>query len=147
MNRIVVALDASPRAAAVLAVAIDLARRTNAKLLLFRAVGVPPEVPAAAFGLAPENVVGLLNAAAAKGLTDMAATVPPELLDGIEVGVGSPWQAICAEGVKRDADLIIIGSHGYGALDRIVGTTAAKVVNHADRSVLVVRPHPSTNPT
>jgi nucleotide-binding universal stress UspA family protein len=36
-------------------------------------------------------------------------------------------------------DLIVIGSHGYDALDRLLGTTAAKVVNHADRSVLVVR--------
>jgi nucleotide-binding universal stress UspA family protein len=37
------------------------------------------------------------------------------------------------------ADLIVIGSHGYGGLDRVLGTTAARVVNHADRSVLVVR--------
>ncbi len=147
MNRIVVALDSSPRAAAVLATAVDLARRMNAKVLLFRAVGVPPEVPAAAFGLAPENVVGMLTTTATKALSELAATVPPELLEGIEIGMGSPWQAICAEATKRDADLIVIGSHGYGMLDRLVGTTAAKVVNHADRSVLVVRPHPSTNPT
>jgi nucleotide-binding universal stress UspA family protein len=40
----------------------------------------------------------------------------------------------------HDVDLIVIGSHGYGALDHVLGTTAAKVVNHADRSVLVVRP-------
>ncbi|HVU00723.1 MAG TPA: universal stress protein [Polyangiaceae bacterium] len=32
-----------------------------------------------------------------------------------------------------------MGSHGYGTLDRVLGTTAAKVVNHAARSVLVVR--------
>jgi nucleotide-binding universal stress UspA family protein len=36
--------------------------------------------------------------------------------------------------------LIVIGSHGYGGLDRVLGTTAARVVNHALCSVLVVRP-------
>jgi len=33
----------------------------------------------------------------------------------------------------------VIGSHGYGGLDRLLGTTAARVVNHADRNVLIVR--------
>jgi universal stress protein F len=40
---------------------------------------------------------------------------------------------------ENDVDMIVIGSHGYHGLDRVLGTTAAKVVNHADRSVLVVR--------
>ena len=35
--------------------------------------------------------------------------------------------------------MIVIGSHGYDTLDKVLGTTAAKIVNHADRSVLVVR--------
>ena len=39
----------------------------------------------------------------------------------------------------RAADLIVIGAHGYGRLDRLLGTTASKVVNHADRDILVVR--------
>ena len=37
------------------------------------------------------------------------------------------------------ASVIVIGSHGYGGLERLLGTTAARVVNHADRAVLVVR--------
>ena len=37
------------------------------------------------------------------------------------------------------ADLVVIGSHGYGGLDRLLGTTAAKVANRAPCSVLVVR--------
>jgi nucleotide-binding universal stress UspA family protein len=41
---------------------------------------------------------------------------------------------------RLDAALVIIGSHGYGGLDRVIGTTAARVVNHADRTVVVVRP-------
>lgn len=53
--------------------------------------------------------------------------------------VGVAWDGICSYAKEHDVDMIVIGSHGYGILDRLVGTTAAKVVNHADRSVLVVR--------
>ena len=55
---------------------------------------------------------------------------------------GVAWDAICTAAKEVDADLIVIGSHGYGVIDRLLGTTAAKVVNHADRSVYVVHdPH------
>jgi len=53
--------------------------------------------------------------------------------------MGTAWDAICRVAQEEAVDLIVIGSHGYGALDRFIGTTAAKVVNHADRSVLIVR--------
>jgi universal stress protein F len=139
MKKILVCLDASPRAPRVLATAIDLARRTSAKLTLFRSVGIPPEI-------AQEEVIGVepslrarLVASAKKGLLRYREDVPTELLDAVEVKVGAPWDAICQEAATIHADLIVIGSHGYGALDRILGTTAAKVVNHADCSVMVVR--------
>jgi nucleotide-binding universal stress UspA family protein len=38
-----------------------------------------------------------------------------------------------------DVDLIVLGSHCYHGLDRVLGTVAAKVVNRADRDVFVVR--------
>jgi nucleotide-binding universal stress UspA family protein len=53
---------------------------------------------------------------------------------------GFPWQAVCAAAVDESVDLIVIGSHGYSGIDHLIGTTAAKIVNHADRPVLVVRP-------
>jgi nucleotide-binding universal stress UspA family protein len=59
--------------------------------------------------------------------------------------LATPWDGICRAAIELDADLIVLGSHGYGALDRVLGTTAAKVVNHADRSVLVVRSKPPSS--
>jgi nucleotide-binding universal stress UspA family protein len=47
---------------------------------------------------------------------------------------------VCGAAKALDADLIVVGSHGYGTVDRLLGTTAAKIVNHAECSVLVVRP-------
>jgi len=55
------------------------------------------------------------------------------------VAEGDPWREIVETGKELDVDLIVIGSHRYhGRVDRALGTVAAKVVNHADRDVLVV---------
>ena len=140
MERLLVCLDASDRAPLVLATAVDLARRLGAKVRLFRAVGLPHDVPAHLYSVSPENLVGLLIDEVKKDLTVQSRDVPPELLDGVSTHVGSPWDGICRAAIEHDADLIVIGSHGYGVVDRLLGTTAAKVVNHADRPVLVVRP-------
>ena len=139
MNRILVALDHTPRAKEVLANAVDLAKRTNAKLLLLRCVGLPPELPANVWALPPAQVTEQLLQTAKKELSEDGAGIPPELFDKATVHVGVPWDTICSVAKEEDVDLIVIGSHGYDVIDRIVGTTAAKVVNHADRSVLVVR--------
>jgi nucleotide-binding universal stress UspA family protein len=72
-------------------------------------------------------------------LERLALTVPAENLDGVATAVGRPWSAICRAARFYDADVVVIGSHGHEALDRVLGTTAAKVVNHADRSVFIVR--------
>ncbi len=45
--------------------------------------------------------------------------------------LATPWQGLCTIAEGCEADLIVIGSHGYGGLDRVLGTTAARVVNHA----------------
>lgn len=140
MQKILVCLDASPRAPHVLAAAIDLARRTSARLTLFRSVGIPPEIfQEDLVGIKPSALSARLVASAKEGLMRYRDDVPTELLDAVEVKVGAPWDAICQEAAAIKADLIIIGSHGYGGFDRILGTTAAKVVNHADCSVMVVR--------
>jgi nucleotide-binding universal stress UspA family protein len=139
MKRILVGLDSSQRARVVLDAAIDLARRTGAKLRLFRAVGLPPEMPSTMWAMPPNQMLETLLAASRRELDEYAATVPPELLDGATTHIGVAWDAICAAARELDVDLVVIGSHGYSVLDRIIGTTAAKVVNHADRSVLVVR--------
>jgi universal stress protein F len=140
MKRILACLDGSKRAPDVLATAVDLARHMGGKVRLFRAVGLPAEVPQRYLAGSPNHLADLLLEDAKKELVKLGRDVPSELLDGLSTDLGSPWDGICRAAVEFDADLIIVGSHGYGALDRVLGTTAAKVVNHADRSVLVVRP-------
>lgn len=139
MKRILVCLDASDRALHVMRRAAELADRLDAKLVLFRAVGVPPPSPLENVVASPSDLPGLLLEKAAHDLESFAKLVPAERLEGAHEELGIAWDAICAAAKKYEADLIVIGSHGYGGLDRLLGTTAAKVVNHADRDVLVVR--------
>ncbi len=146
MNRILVGLDASPQAEGVLRTATDLARATGAKLVLFRVVGIPHEIPVDAYSRTPGDLADLLVRNAQEYLDAVAAKVPAGLVEKSVVHIGAPWQAICSAADDHHADVIVIGSHGYSGLDRVLGTTAAKVVNHAKQSVLVVRGHPEMAP-
>lgn len=140
MKKILAALDASPRATLVLQRAASLAATANAELYLFRAVGLPPELPHDSFRVTPDEVVETLRATAFRQLEALTAELDPKLVVHVVVRIGSPWSAICESAKAHDVDLIVVGSHGYDALDHVLGTTAAKVVNHARCSVFVVRP-------
>ncbi|MBX3160947.1 MAG: universal stress protein [Deltaproteobacteria bacterium] len=140
MKRILVALDGSPRAGTVLAAALQLAELTEAKLIAYRAIGVPPEMSSAIL-VGGDQLERVLEATARAELERLVRDVPSPRLEAIETAFATPWDGICRAAREREADLIVIGSHGYHGLDRLLGTTAAKVVNHADRNVLVVRTH------
>lgn len=57
------------------------------------------------------------------------------------VRIGDPARAIVEEAEMWEADLIVVGSHGYGFWGRVVmGSVSQAVINHAPCSVLVVRP-------
>jgi nucleotide-binding universal stress UspA family protein len=140
IRRILVGLDASTRAPAVLAASAALARALGAKLRLFRAVPIQPEVPWDLVSkFPPGGLAAHLSEQAREDLDARARDLPPELFDGVEVEVGTPYRTIVDAARAYDADLVVIGSHGYSGLDRLIGTTAEKVVHHADRPVLVVR--------
>ena len=139
MKKILVGVDHSPRTSEVVGAAIELASRMGAKLVLFRAVTVPTDPLPDDYTIAPAEYGNVLQKRALVDLEETAKTIPPHLLIQCEAELGIPWEAICRKAKAGEADCIIIGSHGYGAIDRLIGTTAAKVVNHADRSVLVVR--------
>ena len=139
MQKLLVAVDGSERQKGVVDAAVALSRKTGAKLILFRSVGLQREVPVSALGLTPENVALLLEAQTRAELEALESSLPEDVRGGVRVALGSPWSSIAEAAREQNVDLIVIGSHGYSGIDRVIGTTAAKVVNHADRSVLVVR--------
>jgi len=57
----------------------------------------------------------------------------------VAVRTGHSYNTILDVAKEKDVDLIIIASHRPGLQDYFLGSTAAKVVRHANCSVLVVR--------
>jgi len=139
MKRILVAVDGSPRAQTVVAAAARLAELADGKLILFRAIGVPSDMPREILNLIDRSLEDALIGNAHAELELVAASLPRARVERIVTPFATAWDGICRSARELDVDLIVIGSHGYGGLDRVLGTTAAKVVNHADRNVLVVR--------
>ena len=142
-THILAGLDGSPQAPWVLRHAADLAARTGAVLHLCRAVSVPVGVPFDAWMLTGNELTARLLSYGAEELQALAHDFHPSFTP-IAWGqhycrFGSPGQVIVDLAVEIQANLIVVGSHGYGILDRIIGTTAARIVNNAHCSVLVVR--------
>src|SRR5438094_9274575 len=113
MKTILVGLDDSPRAREVLDAAVDLAERTQAKLVLVRAVGLPTGLPPEALAITPDMLPVVLERDARQSLQALARELPAARLAGIQVDVGTAWQVICRVAQETNADLIMIGSHGY----------------------------------
>lgn len=137
---VLVALDASPRAERVLRDALDLAERISGRLVVVHVVQLPPELPVSTWGSSQEHVIDDIARGARRQIESMVRAVPPPRLREIVVELGSPWRAICDVAKRTNVGMIVMGAHGYGTFQRMLGTTAAKVVDHADRPVLVVRP-------
>jgi nucleotide-binding universal stress UspA family protein len=134
-----VALDGSPRASAVLAEALKLADAANAQLVLYRAVGLPPDVPMDVLTVPTATLEEVMLRNARDGLQRLASQVPAARIEKLVATFATAWDGICSTAKAEQVDLVVIGAHGYSVLDRVLGTTAGKVVNHCDRSVLVVR--------
>ena len=138
MKRILVCLDGSAAQTAVLDAAVVLGRALGAKLILFHAVAIPIHLPPQALAVPPTDVGGLLSDMARTQLEELAqANV--DVVERIQVELGTAWRAVCDTAKADGVDLVVIGSHSYGGIDRLLGTTAAKIVDHSPCSVYVVR--------
>jgi universal stress protein F len=138
IQRILVGLDSTPRARFVLDAAADIAERFGACLFLLRVIEVPPVFPAAAAGCPRDELPAHLTRLALEDLAAIARRRPSTMIDAWLVRVGVPWRAILACSAEVDADLVVIGSHGYKGLDYVFGTTEEKVVDHCAPSVYLV---------
>lgn len=118
---LLVPLDGSPLAEAALPYAEALARRGDGRLALVRAVdGDEAE--------AEDYLRAVAARLEAGGLTVNAATVP-----------GDAAEVIAADADARNADLIVLASHGRDGLARLfVGSVAEEVVQRTARPVMVV---------
>jgi nucleotide-binding universal stress UspA family protein len=140
---VLVALDGSPRAPGVFRTAATYARALGARVVLFTAILVPPDYsPADAKGEV-DPVLRALARKARESLRVLSETSPDLSCELRVERASQPWRAVIAAADAARAELIVLGSHGYHGWDHILGTTAGKVANRAERNVLVV--HQGTN--
>jgi nucleotide-binding universal stress UspA family protein len=134
---ILAAVDGSARSGGVLATAMAVAERFGGRVHLFRAVDVPVEIPPAA-ATHPDPVPAMLGTQAREALAALARGREQVVIEEPDLSDRHPWRSILAAAARIGAQLIVVGSHGFAGWDRLVGTNAAKVADHARCHVLVV---------
>ena len=139
-KRIVVATDLSEFSVSALPYAAAFARQFDAEIILLHVV--EPRFPPPEVGALPPQVVEQNESAVAE---DYLQRLRQEVLDDdlsvrTLVRKGVPFQEITRLAASVDADLIILTTHGHTGLKHVLlGSTAERVVRHADCPVLVVR--------
>ena len=140
MKTLLVGVDDTPESASVLASAVALARPTGAKITLLHVVDLPAEMPPpSSLLLTLPSSKSDLVLAARQHLALLAEDVPEALRGDILVETGNPADVLCDVARDRDASMVVIGAHRHGIVRRMLGTTAAHVVNRIDRPLLVTR--------
>lgn len=91
-------------------------------------------------GYFPEDFAKKALAESKKHLdTFVKDKVPAEISVDVVVRQGTIYEVILAVAKGIEADLIVMASHRPELKDYLLGPNAARVVRHADQSVLVVR--------
>ena len=142
IKKILAALDASERASVVFDASAELAGKFGASLYVVRAITIPPEFPPAAATTGDDPLPAYLERVALKELSELMSRAPHLPPYTPIVAIGQPWRVILDTARELDVDLIVVGSHGFFGWDRVLGTTAGKVANLADRNVFVVHKAP-----
>ena len=115
--------------------ALEIARQMAGGQARIVALYVEGDIPKFIANQIPEGVREEHIAAARAELSSRADEVGAES----EIRSGHPSTVILEYAKEIGADLIIIASHRPGVQDYLLGSTAARVVRHAECSVLVDR--------
>jgi nucleotide-binding universal stress UspA family protein len=140
MNPIIFATDGSPSAADATRQAVELARSTGAKLFAVSVwhAGLTTHSTTAAL---PESK----RAAKEQACEAARAAVEVARAAGVEaesfVLEGDAVERIRESAADTNASLLVVGSHGFGPVRRLVfGSVSTALLHHAPCPVLVVRP-------
>jgi len=137
--RVLAAVDLSHAAAATIAVAERFAQLFDAELRVVHAI---EPVPLAAELPTPVNAQQFTDVAMAMLEREVwpKLTLPAEQ----QVRHGSARGVIATEAADWNADLVVVGSHGKGWVDRILlGSVTEDLLRHLPTSLVVVPAHPA----
>lgn len=139
-DKILVPVDFSSRTASQVETATDIARRFGAALDVVHVID-PPTVPDLYMPIGPLAVD--LPGTTARALEQMEELTQPleaELTVTKDVLVGRAVHEI-VERAEKGADLVVMPTHGYSGLDRVlIGSVAEGVLRRVQCPVLVLKP-------
>jgi nucleotide-binding universal stress UspA family protein len=144
LKEIIVAVDGSPESVGVTRAAASLARAHDARLTLLQAY--PDLSGAPVFAQADAAQRDLLQGdqlARAQRQLEALRDALGDALQGLRVDAqilpGRASRVIVEQAREAGAELVVVGTHGHGALYRLaVGTTTARVLREAPCDVLVI---------
>ena len=117
----------------------ELAAKSGAELHLLHAIETVPIMYGEGAFYPPESVAEL-EAAAVKQLDDLKLDATADLTVVRKAKHGHPFVEIVRYAKENSTDLIVIGTHGRGAIAHmLLGSVVEKVVRKAPCPVLVVR--------
>lgn len=143
-SAVLCAVDFSESSADALRVAADIARRYRSALVVLHVVDWP--FAGSDLHRPATSLLGGLEARAQDDLAALVADVPAPPHISTVVLTGTPRHEILTCARKRDADLVVLGVSGRGAVERaFLGSTAHGVVRHSDCPVLTFRARPDNH--
>lgn len=135
-RRIVAAVDLSQTSLAVLECAWTLAKVDGAELCALFVLEPLPMMLARVARLREE---GLRKASSELGRVLIEAGLSTEGTVVKRIREGNAGREILQEAQSADADLVVLGTHGFGFFDRLMlGSTSLYVLRHGNRELLVV---------
>jgi nucleotide-binding universal stress UspA family protein len=141
---IAVAIDGSEHATEALSIAIDIARRYEARLTILAVAPLPTTMvlPNEPIPTALVNGEGPRYRALVDEAIDQARKEGLSAVDGV-CEEGGIVDAILGHLDRHPVDLLVVGSRGLSAAKRLLlGSVSTALVNRAPCPVLVVRPRP-----
>lgn len=140
LNKILVATDASEYSRRALTTALELARKFNAEVELLFVTHLPIVYDSSvnSYIIAPELIEQEGEhalAATLKGIDISDVTLVKKQMQGKK-----PADVIISEAENENIDLIVMGTHGYGAIaGSLLGSVSQHVLHKAKCSVLIVK--------
>lgn len=139
-KRILVAVDESPIAAHAAEVGRELGRSVKAEVAFVHVITPPPNPPMETL-VTSDRLVAEASLEARKLLSTFGQRTTGQRASLEFLKLGKPAAEILATAKEWSADLIVIGSHGRGGVQRVMlGSVAESVMRQARCPVLVVRP-------
>jgi len=145
MKRILIATDGSPASLHAVELGLELAEEQGSQVTFVHVAPKTDVVAVAGIAMAPASVPHELDDHDHEALDAAFALAEERGVPALKrLLVGSPGKQIVAYADEIDADLIVVGSRGLGAIGgALLGSVSRKVLLDAKRPVLIVREVPA----